>query len=89
MRRGGRWSYRSSAPRSVSAGRNESSPERGASAVEYGLLVTGIAAVVAAAVYALGAVSGHQTSEACDTIGGQISTSLAQGGTPETPDCGH
>ena len=29
-------------------------PERGASAVEYGLLIVGIAAVVALAVYALG-----------------------------------
>jgi pilus assembly protein Flp/PilA len=62
---------------------------RGASAVEYGVLVLGIAAVVVAAVYALGVVSGHQSSQACDTITGEISTSLAQGGTPQAPDCGH
>ncbi|WP_300676352.1 Flp family type IVb pilin [Nocardioides sp.] len=65
------------------------SSERGASAVEYGLLATGIAAVVAAAVYALGQVSGHQTSQACHEITGQITTALTNAGSTGTaPDCG-
>ena len=40
----------------------------GASAVEYGLLVVAVAAVIVAVVFALGVVTGNQYSETCDAI---------------------
>ncbi len=40
--------------------------DRGASAVEYGLLIVGIAAVVVLAVYALGAVTGGAFTDTCE-----------------------
>ena len=42
--------------------------ERGASAVEYGLLLAGIAAVVIMAVYAFGVVTGGMFTDSCERI---------------------
>ncbi|MBA3782493.1 MAG: Flp family type IVb pilin [Nocardioides sp.] len=42
--------------------------ERGASAVEYGLLIVGIAAVIAAAVWLLSGVTGAMFTDSCDLI---------------------
>lgn len=44
------------------------SSDDGASAVEYGLLVVAVAAVIVAVVFALGAVTGNQFSQTCDAI---------------------
>ena len=44
--------------------------ERGASAVEYGLLIAGIAAVVVLAVFALGPVVTGAFDDTCTTING-------------------
>ncbi len=43
--------------------------ERGASAVEYGLLVAGIAALIVGAVFALGPIVKESFNKTCDTIG--------------------
>ena len=48
--------------------------ERGASAVEYGLLVAGIAALVVIAVFALGPIVREAFADTCDAI--------AEGGAP-------
>ena len=42
--------------------------ERGASSVEYGLLIAGIAAVVAVAVFLLGGVTREMSIRNCETI---------------------
>ncbi|QBR94197.1 Flp family type IVb pilin [Nocardioides euryhalodurans] len=42
--------------------------ERGASAVEYGLLIAGIAALIVVAVFALGPVLSGQFEDTCATI---------------------
>ena len=42
--------------------------ERGASAVEYGLLISGIAAVIALVVYAFGGGVGDLFQTTCDTL---------------------
>jgi len=42
--------------------------ERGASAVEYGLLIAGIAAIIVVAVMALGPVVKNAFSQTCDAI---------------------
>ena len=42
--------------------------ERGASAVEYGLLIAGIAALVVVAVFALGPIVKEAFSDTCDEI---------------------
>lgn len=42
--------------------------ERGASAVEYGLLVAGIAAVIVAAVFLFGGALNHLMGDSCGTI---------------------
>jgi pilus assembly protein Flp/PilA len=47
--------------------------EDGASAVEYGLLVAAIAAVIAIVVFAFGGVLQNLFSDSCGTIGGTIS----------------
>lgn len=44
--------------------------ERGASAVEYGLLIAGIAALIVVAVFALGPVIKEAFTDTCDTIEG-------------------
>jgi pilus assembly protein Flp/PilA len=43
--------------------------ERGASAVEYGLLITGIAALIAIMVYAFGGVISDVYKATCDSVG--------------------
>ncbi|CAB4704861.1 unannotated protein [freshwater metagenome] len=48
--------------------------ERGASAVEYGLLIAGIAAVIVVAVVALGPVIKSAFSNTCTSIKGAAST---------------
>jgi pilus assembly protein Flp/PilA len=50
--------------------RAERRDERGASAVEYGLLVAGIAALVAVIVFALGGTVQGAFDDACDSIAG-------------------
>lgn len=52
--------------------------DRGASAVEYGLLIAGIAAMIALVVVGLGQAVGHRLSNDCSEIGGQIQTALGQ-----------
>ncbi|TIC80937.1 Flp family type IVb pilin [Nocardioides sp. GY 10127] len=42
--------------------------ERGASAVEYGLLIAGIAAIIAVAVFALGPVVASAFSDTCESV---------------------
>ena len=49
--------------------------DRGASAVEYGLLIVGIAAVVVLAVYALGAVTGGAYKDTCERLDSAINAS--------------
>jgi pilus assembly protein Flp/PilA len=44
------------------------SVERGASAVEYGLLIAGIAALIAIAVFAFGGGSNGMFQDSCETI---------------------
>jgi pilus assembly protein Flp/PilA len=56
--------------------------ERGASAVEYGLLIAGIAALIAVAVFAVGRISGQQMGDGCDTIGGAMATALSSVNAP-------
>ena len=52
--------------------------ERGASAVEYGLLVAGIAALIVVVVYAFGGVALHDLFEnTCDKVGSSTGTSCA------------
>lgn len=46
--------------------------EDGASAVEYGLLVAGVAALIVAIVFLFGGVIGNLFSNSCGTIGGHI-----------------
>lgn len=47
--------------------------ERGASAVEYGLLIAGIAAVIVAVVFLLGDVIQGAFQDTCDAVGGSAS----------------
>lgn len=46
--------------------------ERGASAVEYGLLIAGIAMVIAVAFFALGGMTVEMFDHTCDEIGAQV-----------------
>lgn len=52
-------------------------PERGASAVEYGLLIAGIAALIIIAVFALGPVLEEAFADTCDSITTEAGASLA------------
>jgi len=45
--------------------------ERGASAVEYGLLIAGIAALIVVAVFALGPVIKEAFTDTCSSISGK------------------
>lgn len=45
--------------------------ERGASAVEYGLLIAGIAALIVVAVFALGPIVRDAFDKTCETIAGE------------------
>lgn len=58
--------------------------ERGASAVEYGLLVAGIAAVVVALVFVLGGKIHHAFSDTCNAI----QTGQTASGTTDAKDTG-
>jgi pilus assembly protein Flp/PilA len=49
-------------------GRFAKNEERGASAVEYGLLIAGIAALIVVAVFALGPVVKGAFKDTCDSI---------------------
>jgi pilus assembly protein Flp/PilA len=49
-------------------GRFAKDQERGASAVEYGLLIAGIAALIVVAVFALGPVVKEAFADTCDSI---------------------
>ena len=53
---------------------NRARDERGASAVEYGLLVAGIAALISLVVYAFGGGVGGLFQGTCDTIQASRST---------------
>jgi len=48
--------------------------ERGASAVEYGLLIAGVAALIVVVIFAFGDTIKNVFSETCSTIGGKTST---------------
>lgn len=50
------------------ADRRKSASERGASAVEYGLLVAGIAALVVVAIFALGPVVKEAFTDTCTSV---------------------
>jgi pilus assembly protein Flp/PilA len=50
--------------------------DRGASALEYGLLVSALAAVVIAIVFALGTVSRHYFSQNCEDLGAGMSPTV-------------
>ncbi|MDN4172968.1 Flp family type IVb pilin [Nocardioides sp. SOB77] len=54
--------------------------ERGASAVEYGLLIAGIAALIVVAVFALGPVVSEAFDDTCESIAGASGTTI-------TTDC--
>jgi pilus assembly protein Flp/PilA len=53
---------------SADSGRRSRHPESGASAVEYGLLIAGIAAIIAVAVFAFGGGSTGMFQDSCKTI---------------------
>lgn len=48
--------------------------EQGASAVEYGLLITGIAGIIVAAVFLFGGGSSGLFNRSCETIGAEQSS---------------
>jgi pilus assembly protein Flp/PilA len=50
-------------------GRLAKMDERGASAVEYGLLIAGIAALIVAVVFLFGGVLNNLFSSTCNTVG--------------------
>lgn len=54
--------------------RIEERPEDGASAVEYGLLVAGVAAMIVAIVFVFGGTIGNLFTNSCGTIGGHITS---------------
>jgi pilus assembly protein Flp/PilA len=56
-------------------------PERGASAVEYGLLIAGIAGLIVLAVFALGPIVEEAFADTCDSIKAEAGASMAA-------DCG-
>lgn len=54
--------------------RFEDRDERGASAVEYGLLIAGIAALIVVVVFAFGGTISGIFSDTCTSIGGSAAT---------------
>jgi len=52
-----------------------SQQERGASAVEYALLLTGIAAVILLAVFALGSITKEMFTDTCDNVQAEMAGS--------------
>ncbi|GAA1961835.1 hypothetical protein GCM10009798_21990 [Nocardioides panacihumi] len=61
------------------------SRERGASAVEYGLLIAGIAAMVAVAVYSFGHLMGDKMGHDCGSVGGAIQSRVNGSATTNCP----
>ena len=59
--------------RTLLTARLEEMEERGASAVEYGLLIAGIAALIVVAVFALGPVIRDAFTETCAAVNGGAS----------------
>lgn len=60
-----------------SAPRQSEREERGASAVEYGLLIAGIAALIVVAVFALGPIIRESFADTCDRIKSGSTASLS------------
>jgi len=52
---------------------HQTKPERGASAVEYALLISGIAALIVLVVFALGAQTSPLFDETCDAMAVEMS----------------
>ena len=52
----------------------DSRPDRGASSVEYGLLIVGIAAVMAVAVFMLGGMTDSMFGHTCDEFDAQAAS---------------
>ena len=63
-------------------GRPQSVDEDGASAVEYGLLVAGIAALVVTVVVFFGGAVGDLFGDTCDTVGSGSGGSMSCASTP-------
>ena len=59
---------------SASGGQRLIRDEHGASAVEYGLLVAAIAALIVIIVFAFGGIVRDTFDNTCDTIAGQVQT---------------
>jgi pilus assembly protein Flp/PilA len=51
--------------------------ERGASAVEYGLLIAGIAGLIVLAVFAMGPIVKEVFSDTCDSVVAEAGTSMS------------
>jgi len=51
--------------------------DRGASAVEYGLLIAGIAGLIVLAVFALGPVTDEMFTDTCDSVHSAMQASTA------------
>ena len=63
-------------------GRAEPIDEDGASAVEYGLLVAGVAALIVAVVFFFGGAVSDLFGNTCDTVGTGSGGSMSCGTTP-------
>ncbi len=59
------------------SGRPECNDEDGASAVEYGLLIAGIAAIIVAVVFFFGGAVGDLFDSTCDTVGTESGGSMS------------
>ncbi len=59
----------------TSSSRIDKRDERGASAVEYGLLIAGIAALIVLVVFAFGGVLSNLFSDSCGTITSVVTAS--------------
>jgi len=64
----GLWLWESTRGQGSRRLRSRGRPETGASAVEYGLLIAGIAAIIAVAVFAFGGGSTGMFQDSCKTI---------------------
>ena len=70
----GLWLWASTHSQDPSGRRHERRPETGASAVEYGLLIAGIAALIVISVFAFGGGVNGLFNDSCDTIMDTTST---------------
>ncbi|GAA1475930.1 hypothetical protein GCM10009623_03760 [Nocardioides aestuarii] len=57
--------------------RTSRSSERGASAVEYGLLIAGIAALIVLAIFAMGPIVKEVFSDTCDSVVAEAGASMS------------